>query len=327
VLHARILDERSVRARLRTTSYLHAVSYFAERGVPATGALQFAIDAAAIARNERAASRFEASGAWLKRVDPITAGALLGTPVRHAALYFPDATRIALDAQCRAEREHAAIETLAARLLRWRPTDRGCAIETTRGTRVADALIVCTGADVHALPQARFIEALPVEGQLEIVTVRDAPRIPIVGAGYLCPRCDGRVAIGATYEQRRWAGARASAFNLERAARFWSELTGRALTPIASGAQRGVRSVSSDRLPVVGALAGGSDRLIVDLAHGSSGTATAPIAGAIVAELCGGEFAPLTRAEMAALRPDRFVERQARRGYRHGAQPRVAEPQ
>src|SRR5262249_25114004 len=125
--------------------------------------------------------------------------------------------------------------------------------------------------------------------------------------------------IGTTYEQRRWANARASAFNLERAARIWSELTGRALTATTHGVQRGVRSVSSDRLPVVGALTGYADRLIVDLAHSSSGTSTAPLAAAIVAELCGGEFAPLTKAEMAALHPDRFIERQARRGLRHGA--------
>jgi len=324
VLHARLVDETSVRAQLRTTSYLHAAAHYAERGMPATGALQFAVDAGAFARSERIAARFVHGGAWLERVDSGTASALLGTPVRTSALYFPDAARIALAEHCAAARDHTAIDTVAARLIGSRAGEHGCEIETTRGTHAVEALIVCTGADLSAVPQASFIEVLPVEGQLDVVAMRGAPRIPIVGDGYLCPRLDGHVAIGATYEQRRWASARASAFNLERATRFWSAITGRTLVPTARAVQRGTRGVSSDRLPVVGPVPGLDDRLIVDLAHGSSGTSTAPLAAAIVAELCGGEFAPVTSVEMAALAPGRFLARQARRGLRHGARSSTA---
>ena len=318
VLHARLLDAPGVRARLRTASFLHAAAHFAERGARATGALEFATEPQAAARSEQTAERYAGSG-LLTRVDPATASALLGLPVRSSALHFPEAMRLALDACCAGERAHDAIETVSARLTGWRPTDAGCEIDTSIGSRTVDALIVCTGSDLTQLPDARFIEVLPVEGQLEIAALRGAPKIPVVGDGYFCPRDDGTVAIGATYEQRGWQRERASAFNLERAARFWSALTGRAFDCRPRGYQRGVRGVSSDRLPVVGAVPGSADRLIVDVAHGSSGTATAPLAAAIVAERCGGEFAPVERDILAALAPDRFIARQARRGPRHGA--------
>jgi glycine/D-amino acid oxidase-like deaminating enzyme len=74
--------------------------------------------------------------------------------------------------------------------------------------------------------------------------------------------------------------------------------------------------VSSDRLPVVGSVEAG---LVVNLAHGSHGTATAPLAAACVVEMLGGDFAPIERDGLALLDPSRFRARQARRGPRHGA--------
>ncbi|NJN53212.1 MAG: hypothetical protein HC809_17095 [Gammaproteobacteria bacterium] len=125
--------------------------------------------------------------------------------------------------------------------------------------------------------------------------------------------------MGATYEQTPWTTQRATAFNLERAAACWQRITGVGLSATPIDVARGSRAISSDRLPVIGALKDAG--IYVNLAHGSNGTATAPLGAAIIAELLGGTFAPATRAEIAAIAPTRFIERQARRGYRHGARP------
>ena len=88
-----------------------------------------------------------------------------------------------------------------------------------------------------------------------------------------------------------------------------------------------MRGVSSDRLAVIGLVPASAGRLFVNLAHSSSGTSTAPLGAQLIDELCGGEFAPLTRDAIAALAPDRFLERQSRRGPRHGARAVSADAQ
>jgi len=315
VMHGRILADGSARARMRNNGYLGASSVYQALGCPITGALQFPSATIDSARLDRITAAFEASGNWLRRVDPASASALAGVPLRGAPVYFPDALRVPLAAVCARLLDDARIERLRARAEGWRATDHGGVLATDRGDFDTDDLVICTGVP-PAWARLGHLEVLPVWGQFERARLPQGPCLPLLADGYLSPSDDGTLVVGSTYEQRPWPVDRASGFNRDRFEAVWQRLTGQPSRAEWTGAERGCRGVSSDRMPVVGRTDHG---LIVNLAHGSSGTITAPMAADLTAELLGGEFAPLGRAEIALLDPGRFQVRQARRGPRHGA--------
>ncbi len=145
--------------------------------------------------------------------------------------------------------------------------------------------------------------------------------MPLVGDGFMTSMGQ-HWGVGATYEQKPWEEARATEFNLARFHAWWRELTG--ADPLARhiARLRGSRAVASDRMPVIGRLfdADGAPlpRLLINTAHGSQGTVSAPFGAEWIASELSGEFAPCTRAELDAYGSMRFRLRQARRGPRHG---------
>jgi tRNA 5-methylaminomethyl-2-thiouridine biosynthesis bifunctional protein len=313
VLHSRALAEGSAHARLRNNAYLNATATYASIGIHPTGALQLASSTTPLARLDRIALTFASTGRWVVRCDPVSASALAGLRVQTGALYFPDAVRVPTEDLCDALL--AGVERRFERVVSCSPRADTCSVTTTQRNLDADAIVLCTGTPPH-WPALRHLEVLPVWGQLEVLKTGHPPRLPLFADGYLVPRADGTVALGATYEQAPWNAERATAENLARYARFTLTASGRDAQWTARF--RGVRGVSSDRLPVVGR-ASDDGPLWVDLAHGSNATATAPLAAALIAEGFGGEFAPMGNDEIALLDPLRFLERQARRGPRHGA--------
>ena len=93
----------------------------------------------------------------------------------------------------------------------------------------------------------------------------------------------------------------------------------------ATESRKAVRCVSSDRNPVVGPLydLAGSENVhrLVSVGHGSMGTVTSHLAATLIGSTLTGQFDPLDANLLALISSHRFRSRQARRGYRFGAQP------
>ena len=161
-------------------------------------------------------------------------------------------------------------------------------------------------------------------GQLEQVQLIGGPSLPLVGDGFITPG-DGSYSVGSSYEQSPWPPARARAFNLDRFEAWWADTTDAPLRYEAVGRVRGCRAVTSDRLPVIGPLhdAAGVPRKnqFISTGHGSHGTISAPFAADCIAAVLNGEFSVLDTEEDACVSGLRFLQRQARRGLRHGARP------
>jgi len=319
VLHTRLMaDDRPV-SRLRRAAYLDAADYYGWRGIAATGALHFCGPNLDRERMNRIADAFADAGPWLRRVDPSSASSLLGLPVSESALYFPGSRPLATDVLAAHVAAQVTVERRADTVIHIAADDDGVELTLEHGRLRADAVVVATNVVPECLAAAA-LEVLPVWGQLEVAAATPHLAMPVFGDGYFAPTSRQSLAIGASYEQRPWSESRARDFNITRAARFFTRITGRPADIRVIGSARGVRGIASDRLPVIGALAG-STRIYVNLAHGSNGSATAPMGAAIAAERLGGSFAPFTKAELATVAPERFAARQARRGYRHGARP------
>ncbi|MYK46518.1 MAG: tRNA (5-methylaminomethyl-2-thiouridine)(34)-methyltransferase MnmD [Gammaproteobacteria bacterium] len=188
---------------------------------------------------------------------------------------------------------------------------------TVDGRRLSEAL--CRGLEVaashsgHSSPVVRAtgsnvdgfdtLEVTGLAGQMDRFRCRRPPDLPIVGDGTVVPAARS-VWAGATYEYRPWATRDATSANAVRFQRLFGDAPGDSVERF-----RGVRAVTSDRLPVIGC----DDGAWFNLGHGSHGTTTAIVGAEIVASAIAGEVAPVTTDLLELVRPSRFRERQQRR--------------
>lgn len=317
VLHARLLPpppaEAGVAARataeLRALAFLHAAAWQAGFDgaieTPAAGVLQLPGGTLSADRLEAVARHYLPTGRWLSALEADAASDLAGVPVPGPALHFHDACTLSPPRFCAALLDHPAIE------LR-------CGVRFTQAELAAagEPVVLACGAAVTAFAAAEALEVVPVAGQVEFVDLLTPPRLALVGNGYRVPRpagALGNTTLGASYEHRPWPADEARRHNL-------AQLDGSASTW--RGSARGERAVSSDRVPVAGALCDADGQpvagLYVNAGHGSAGTVTAPLGATLITAALGGPFAPLAPELRALFEPDRFRQRRLRRGPRHG---------
>jgi D-amino-acid dehydrogenase len=174
-----------------------------------------------------------------------------------------------------------------------------------------DAVVIAGGAWTPALATqlATTIPVVPVRGQ--IVHLRfdglDTAAWPIIQpilSFYIVPWPDGRIAVGATVEPDAGFDARATAGGLRQ---LFSEML--RLAPGLAEAtfvevRAGLRPVSADDAPVLGALPGW-DNAFVCTGHGANGLLLGPYSARLVADLVIGQAPP---TDIAPFRPDRFAD-------------------
>ena len=213
-----------------------------------------------------------------------------------------------------------------------------------RCIETAAAVVLANAGDAFRLLGGSW-PVEPVRGQISLLAVdRSAslrlPRLPITGAGYLLPEVDGRAIFGATSnpgddrtDVRRGDHCR----NWVQLARLVPDCGAAVLDcPPDLDGRAGVRWVSRDRLPLIGAvplLAEGQDSshrgrsarmdqprfvarqpgLFVLSALGSRGITTAALGAQVLAALLTGGPSPIEADLLDALDPARFWVRDRRR--------------
>jgi tRNA 5-methylaminomethyl-2-thiouridine biosynthesis bifunctional protein len=327
LFHPRLLPDGGQASRLRSHGYLYSSHWYDadHRSVQPTGVLQFPSASLPARRLEEAADQYASSGDWVIAIDAGTASSLAGLPLRHGGLFFPHGRALDLGRTCRDLIEHPSIEYRYGTAALALSSSPECArVTLAKQTLECDHIVLCAGSATNAFAQARYLELLPVWGQIDRIHPDRTPAVPIVGDGFMVP-IGSDWGVGATYEHAQWVGNHASEYNLARFDQWWFALTGtHAVRRAGTGACiRGVRAVTSDRMPIVGALfddhGARVPRVLVNTGHGSQGTVSAPFAAEWIASDVCGEFAPATRLEIEALSSLRFRLRQVRRGLRHGA--------
>ena len=281
VMHPRLSPGTSPPSVFR----LHAFAFAAHRcrglpGATASGVLQLpgpTVDADRLHGIAQAAPP-----GIVEHLDPGAASTRTGVSIRESGLFFPGA--LTIDGRCLAEAlcDHAIVEMVAA------------------GPEGSLPVVRATGPDTGGFDT---LEVTRLAGQMDRFGHDRPPRLPIVGDGTIVPTSGG-VWAGATYEYRPWPPSEASSANAGRFQRLFGESPGTSLERF-----RGVRAVTSDRLPVIGR----DEGVWFNLGHGSHGTATAIIGAEIVASAIVGEVAPVTLDLLDLVRPGRFRERQKRR--------------
>ena len=324
VLHPRLRADDSRGAQLRVAAFHYATQLLAHHLDPQRpGVLQLPGPNWDEERRNRVIDHWLPTGDWLAPLSPASAGELLGRPCSLPGVHFKTGAHLDIAKVGTQLTDHTNItvnqDAAVTRVVRH---EQGWLLDTKSDSCVANNLIVCAGPATNTLDVACYLELLPMWGQLELITLEGAPRLPVLSDGYLAPAGNG-CAVGATYERAPWTPDRAARQNRKRFEGWWTLATGKPPAFRHRGSARGVRSVTSDRLPIIGTLHDADHRALpnirVSTGHGSSGTSFAMLAADCVASELAGEFAPLTKDALAAVSGLRFLQRQARRGLKHGA--------
>ncbi len=351
VFHPIVWRDDSIAARLTRTGFLYALHRWSELERAGhtlersdQGLLQIADsidDARAIAS---AIKRFGLPPSYVIAVDEREASRLAGQPVARPGWFFPHGGWISPAAICAAQCKVAGdllntrFGTEVARIDRedgmWTAFDAAGHVLAQ-----APVLILANAGDAQRLAGLHGVPTRGVRGQLTLLesSPLDGLRVPIVGDGYAVPLGAHRTLTGATYDiddintQIQAAG---HIENLERVSMMLPALAGFAPQAQTLEGRVAFRSVTIDRMPMIGALAdetaarADASRLSgawpLDLprtpglygafAFGSRGLVWSALAAELITAQIEGEPWPVERELADAIDPARFLLRALRQG-------------
>lgn len=351
VFHPIVWRDDSIASRLTRAGFLYALHQWSllehaghDLKRSRNGLLQIADsaeDARAIADAMR---RFGLPASYVKAVETGEATRLAGVEVSRAGWFFPRGGWISPAAICAAQ--CAAAESLLTRHFNTEVTrierNQGVwhAFDThNRPITSAPVLILANAGDAQRLAALHAQPTRGVRGQLTLLDANplDALDVPIVGDGYAIPLGEHRTLAGATYDldstdpELREEG---HAENIERVSRMLPALGGFKASDEPLNGRVAFRSVTSDRLPMIGsiadeqaaranaeALSGAwpldlprADGLYGAFAFGSRGLIWATLAAELIACQIEGEPWPIERDLAEAIDPGRFLLRALRHG-------------
>jgi tRNA 5-methylaminomethyl-2-thiouridine biosynthesis bifunctional protein len=303
--HPIVTPDDSVFARLTRAGFLYSLSYwktFAEIRWDPSGVLQLARDAKEEASQRASIAALALPPEYAQYVSREEASAHAGVPVAAPGLWFPQAGWIKPESLVRAQ-----LAACGERL----KTNFG---KTVAALPAAPVVILANSAEapkLHAVPELRLRK---VRGQVTHVPADaiDAPQVVVLRGGMVLPPVEGICVVGASYDiddEDPSPRTESDEGNLERLKRMIS-LTS---TPKALENRVGFRSVTPDRLPVVGKLGEG---VYGAFAYGSRGLVWAALAAEMIASELNGEPMPLEGRLADALSAQRFARRAGSRGLR-----------
>ena len=291
--HPVVTPDDSVFARLTRAGFLHSLNRWKRlekvRWDPC-GLLQLARDARETASQSRAVEGLPPEYAQL--VSREAASAHAGVPLAAGGIWFPEAGWIDPPSLVRAQ-----LEACGAQLKRTFGT------EVTRlpGNRI---VILANSFEAPKLQPVPHLRLRRVRGQLSYVPAAqlEAPRTVVLRGGMVLPPLDGVCVVGASFDIDDDDPAprpESDAGNLERLQRMIAMVS----NPKVVGGRVAFRSVTPDRLPVVGALA---ENVYGSFAYGSRGLVWAALAAELIASQLEGDPLPLEGKLVDALAPARF---------------------
>jgi tRNA 5-methylaminomethyl-2-thiouridine biosynthesis bifunctional protein len=303
--HPIVTPDDSVFARITRAGFLYSLSYwkrFSEIRWDPCGVLQLARDEKEEASQRASIAALALPADYAQYVTREEASAHAGVPVTAPGLWFPQAGWIKPESLVRAQLEACGnrLKTFFGKALHALPA--------------APIVILANSAEapkLHAVPDLRLRK---VRGQVTHVPAEaiDAPQVVVLRGGMVLPPVEGICVVGASYDiddEDASPRAESDAGNLERLERILAT----SVKTSKFESRVGFRSVTPDRLPVVGKLAEG---VYGAFAYGSRGLVWAALAAELIACELEGEPLPIEGKLADALSPQRFARRAGSRGPR-----------
>jgi glycine oxidase len=187
---------------------------------------------------------------------------------------------------------------------------RACGVVTDRGQDPADVVVLAAGAwsrEIAGIPPAHLPPVRPIKGQMLALSMD--PAAPLLRhviwlpRGYLVPRHDGRLVVGATVEERGFDNTLTAGGLLGLLEGAWRAMPAIEELPIAE-TWVGFRPGSRDDAPMLGP--SGIDGLVLATGHHRNGILLTPLtADAISAYVLTGRLPERARP----FTPQRFSDR------------------
>ena len=312
--------------RLTVPAFAHAAQRLRSltrfRDVPAwqqSGVLQLARDASHLERQVRTAETFALPDDLIRVVSPEEGAALCGAPVGGPGWWLQSAgwadpaavCRASLAAagaavRCRFDCEAAELRHLGDR---WEILDAS-GVQLARGPVV----ILANAHRAGALSGCESLTLTQTRGQVSFLPELAGRQLfmPVCREGYITPAVDGAHCLGASYHagsDNPQTTRQDHVANLDRLERLLPNFAA-GLDPAALQGWVGFRTVSPDRLPLVGSVsAGGPGGLFSCVGLASRGLTWAPLLSEIIACQITGEPLPVEREVLDWLAPGRFADR------------------
>lgn len=340
-MHARFNRAAALEAQ---RAVLHAIAHHGVAG-SAGGLLRLNTASNEIGPMRATLRRLGLPSDYVQAVDAEQAGVMCGWTLRHPAWFYPGGGWVDPAGLARAYLERAApwsrfvggadVQTLQRNASAWQLCDaQGRVIDE------AETVVLANAGDALRLLGAPAWPIEAVRGQISIAsttqteTLRPLPRLPLSGAGYLLPEVNGQAVFGSTTQ----------AGDMDPAVRLGDHADNLARLALLRGAPVDLRAddlqgrtawrwVSSDRLPVIGAvpeaMSMAADRspgqrldqprfvprqpgLFVFTALGSRGITWSALGAQVLASWVSGAPSPLEASLLDAIDPARFVSRAVR---------------
>jgi tRNA 5-methylaminomethyl-2-thiouridine biosynthesis bifunctional protein len=285
-----------------------------------SGVLQLSREDAHFERQRRIVEAFALSDEMAQLVDPEQAAAIAGAAVAGPGWWLPKAGWADPASVCRAHLAvagsavRASFNAQAAQLREagdaWEVLD-GAGKVLARGR----VIVLANALGARALSGFESLPLASTRGQVTLLPAQSGGslRVPVCREGYITPAVDGVHCVGASYDLHNrdlLPTLEDHAGNLARLERllpgFGAGVDARALD-----GRVGFRTISPDRMPLVGSLSAtgmheGRAGLFACLALASRGLTWAPLLGETVACLVGGEPLPIERDLLGWVDPRRF---------------------
>ncbi|HUQ26304.1 MAG TPA: bifunctional tRNA (5-methylaminomethyl-2-thiouridine)(34)-methyltransferase MnmD/FAD-dependent 5-carboxymethylaminomethyl-2-thiouridine(34) oxidoreductase MnmC [Burkholderiales bacterium] len=291
--HPVVTPDDSLFARLTRAGFLFSLNKWKSLGSvrwDQCGLLQLARDEREAASQGNAVDGLPREYAQVLTREEASAHA--GVPAAAGGVWFPEAGWIDPPSLVRAQLEAcgAQLKRQFGKELKELPADR--------------IVILANSFDAPKLQPVPHLRLRRVRGQLTYVPAQDfsPPRVVLLRGGMVLPPVDGACVVGASFDiddADPAPRAESHAGNLERLAR---------IVPFAAELKNlqgrvAFRSVTPDRLPVVGAI---TENVYGAFAYGSRGLVWAALAAELIASHLEGEPLPLEGKLVDALSPLRF---------------------
>ncbi|HZP40695.1 MAG TPA: glycine oxidase ThiO [Candidatus Binatia bacterium] len=266
-----------------------------------SGVLELLLDPAGVADAEARAARRRAEGFRVERLDApaLRAEAPAANPAAAGALLFPDDAQVVaprlVEALAASARRRGA-ELVAGAEVRDVAWDgaRIARVHVNADTVTPGTVVLAAGAWSPGVPGlVPRLGVVPARGQM--VALRPAapagPRILTWADGYLVPRADGEVLVGATVEDAGFAKAVTSAGLAALAGKVAAIAPALAAAPVVR-AWAGLRPHAPAGGPILGRVPE-TENLVVATGHHRNGVLLAPITAAVVAAVVAGAPPPV----------------------------------
>jgi tRNA 5-methylaminomethyl-2-thiouridine biosynthesis bifunctional protein len=334
------LADFNLSAYLHSCRFYHSTGLFQQYGDPC-GVMQLPEQAGDQNRLQQIAAVFDRSPELLRWLAPEQATQLAGVPLRDGALWLPGAGWLNPQELCGALTRHPNIQLLTGAAVAhlehldgsWRLADPEGRVFHTSPT-----VVIACAYSASQLTQAAHLPLRKIRGQISFCSSTPESsnlKTVLCGDGYISPASNSQHCAGASFVLKAeapdlsWDEHRQ---NLEKAGALSSALSGLEVSDLHKG-RVSFRCTTPDYLPIVGPLADADammDRfaslrqnakapiddtgvyqpgLFINVGHGSRGLAYTPLCAEYLACLIGAEPLPLSRDQILALHPARFLIR------------------